>query len=290
MNRTPVFEDELNDWLEDGPTDAPDRVLGTVLTAFPSIPQRRAASRFPWKIRATSGYARALAGIAAAVLVALGGTLLILRPLNQFGGPPSASASPTVSPSASAAGGSIDTSTWTPFTSSRHGLSIRYPADWTATKATAPWPAKTELADPPRPAGTVANPPDPMFDTFTSSGTGVSFVIASQPLPTGVTEVGWLTSFEASGAQQDPADAQCYPAPADMTRATVDGLPAWISSSCWWNEAIVFAGGRVYDIAQFPDPFYNYPLFEAFLATVSFEPTNADDTPVAHQRASPSPS
>lgn len=129
-----------------------------------------------------------------------------------------------------------------------------------------------------------------MLDTFTSpTPTGVTFAVASQPLPTGMTEVGWLTSFEASGAAHDPANPECWPAPASMARASVDGLPAWISSGCGGNVAIIFVGGRVYDIVQSPDPFYNYPLFEAFLSTVSFDPAKADDTPVARQSSSPNP-
>jgi hypothetical protein len=291
MNRTPVFEDDLNDWLEDGPTDAPQRVVDTVLAAFPSIPQRRVVSRAPWRLPLFAGYAPALAWIAAVAVVAIGGTLLINRPSsNQVGGPSVASASPSASPSflpqASAAINSIDTSTWKTFTSARHGITVRYPADWSATKATAPWPAGVDPvpSDPRHPA-------DPtILDTFRSPGTDVSFFVASQPLPTGVTNLLWLTNYEAAGVARDPANPECWPTPAKMARATVDGLPAWTSTGCGTNDAFIFAGGRVFLILESADPFYNYPLFEAFLSTVAFDPAQADDTPVARPRSSPGPS
>jgi hypothetical protein len=129
-----------------------------------------------------------------------------------------------------------------------------------------------------------------MLDTFASAGTNVYFYVASQRLPGGVTDVGWLTSYEASGAAHDPSNAQCWPAPANMARVSVDGQPAWVSTGCGWNDAFIFAGGRVYNISETSDPFYNYPLFKAFLSTVSFDPARADDTPVARQSSSPRPS
>ncbi len=293
MNRTPVFEDDLNDWLEDGPTDAPQRLVETVLAAFPSIPQRRVVSRAPWRLALFGGYAPALAWVAAVAVVAIGGTLLINRPSsNEGGGPSVASGSPSDSPSvlpqASAAINAVDTSTWKTFTSARHGITVRYPADWSATKATAPWPAGVDpVASDPR------HPADPadltILDTFRSAGTDVSVFVASQPLPTGVTNLRWLTDYEAAGVARDPANLDCSPTPAKMARATVDGLPAWISTGCGENDAFVFAGGRVYLISESPDPFYNYPLFEALLSTVSFEPAKADDTPVARPKFKPGP-
>jgi hypothetical protein len=114
----------------------------------------------------------------------------------------------------------------------------------------------------------------------------VTFVVVSQPLSTGVTGEAWLASREASNAARFPTDAQCWPAPANMERTNVDGLPAWLHSGCSANEAIAFAGGRVYLITGFPDPTYNRPRFDAFLSTVTFDPTKADDSPVAN----PSPS
>ena len=73
------FDDRLHDWFEDGPTDAPDQILDTVLAAVPSIPQRWAALRVPRGIAPLFGFARVLAGVA--IAVGLGTALFfVLRP------------------------------------------------------------------------------------------------------------------------------------------------------------------------------------------------------------------
>jgi hypothetical protein len=64
------FDDRLDDWLEDGPTDAPGQLLDTVLAAVPSIPQRRGAWRVPWRTSPMHPIARVLAGLV--IVVGLG--------------------------------------------------------------------------------------------------------------------------------------------------------------------------------------------------------------------------
>lgn len=68
MNREHSFDDVLTDWLEDGPTRAPDEVLRMALAAVPSIPQRR---RWPWRVLSSpaSGVLAFAAGAAAILLV-----------------------------------------------------------------------------------------------------------------------------------------------------------------------------------------------------------------------------
>jgi hypothetical protein len=285
MNRTPDFDDHLADLLEEGPTAAPDHVLDTVLAAFPSIPQRRVALRAPWRSQLMTGYVRLLAGIAAVAAIAVGGLVFLnTSPSANVGRPPAASPSPSVRPSpatssASPAATRFDTSGWKPFTSTRHGVTLRYPADWTVTAATAPWPAGTDPAD----------LPSPMLDTFASPD-GVTFVIVSQPLPNGLSGDAWLARREATNAARFPTSAECWPAPANMERTVVDGLLARLHGGCGSNEAIAFAGGRVYLIIGYTDPTLNRRLFDAFLSTVTFDPTKADDTPVAPPSSSPGPS
>jgi hypothetical protein len=285
MTRIPDFDDRLSEWLDDGPAHAPARLLDTVLRAYPSIPQQRGSSHIRRRLPESSGLGRALVGIAAAAIIAIGG-LLLTNGLssNGVGAPtpatPEPSTSTSISPSASPLTGSVDTSAWTPFTSARYGVTVRYPTDWTATAATAPWLAGANPAD-------SRDPHDPMLDTFTSP-IGPTFAVASQPLPPGVSGAAWLASHEASGPVGDPS--VCWPAPAEMERTTVDGLPAWIRTGCGSTEAIVFAGGRAYDLVAAVDPTLNRPLFDAFLSTVTFTPATADDTPLAPDRPSPTPS
>jgi hypothetical protein len=110
MTRPPTFEDRLDDWLEDGPTNAPDPVLDTVLAAFPSIPQRRGAWRIPWRTTPMLGFARAVAGLAIVIAVGAAVLLLVTRPTTPavVGGSSSPSpaavvATPSATPAASLA-------------------------------------------------------------------------------------------------------------------------------------------------------------------------------------------
>jgi hypothetical protein len=282
VKKQPTFEDRLSDWLEDGPVDAPDSVVETVLAAFPSIPQRRAALRVPWRFPLMNGYVRALAGIAAVAVIAVGGLIFFNRaPAPNVGAPsptPSASATPSSTPSATPAPTPIDPTTWTPFTSTRHGETMRYPSDWIATAATAPWPIGAE--------GPV--PPNPMLDVFAAPGgtDTPTFVVLSQPLPKGTTSTKWLANYESTNAASFPA--QCWPAPAAMEKATVGGLQAWVhgdKQGCGFTEAIVFAGGRVYELSAYGNGSFtgqfDRALFDAFLSTIKIDPSKADDRPAA---------
>jgi hypothetical protein len=275
----PTFEDQLTDWIEDGPAKAPERVLDTVLAAYPSIPQRRAALRVPWRFPLMNGYARVLAGVAAVAVIAVGALIFTNKPPSSNIGAPSPSPSASASPSASTttpAPTPIDTTTWKPFTSSRHGETMRYPADWTATAATEPWPAGAD--------GPV--PPSRMLDVFTAPGTDApTFVVLSQPLPKGVTSAAWLANYESTNAAQFPP--QCWPAPADMEMVTVDAQQAWIhgdKGGCGFTEAVVFAGGRIYELSAYQNPSltaqFDRALFDAFLSTIQIDPATANDRAV----------
>ena len=65
----PGFDPRIADWLEADPDFAPAEVLRTVLTAFPSIPQRR-ASRLPWRFPPMTTFAKV--AVAAVVVIAVG--------------------------------------------------------------------------------------------------------------------------------------------------------------------------------------------------------------------------
>ena len=98
---SPEFEPRVADWLEADPDHAPEQVLETVLAAFPSIPQRR-ASRLPW--RPAVMIRSAQLGVAAAIVVAIGGAFLVITsPGGNIGAPPPPTPStPATSPSATA--------------------------------------------------------------------------------------------------------------------------------------------------------------------------------------------
>jgi hypothetical protein len=107
------FDDRLQDWLEDGPTDAPHQVLDTVFAAVPSISQRRASWRLPWTISPVIGFARVLAGIA--ITVGLGSALfLILRPTPGSVGDQGSPSPAAVAPPTAVASGVTTASTPSP--------------------------------------------------------------------------------------------------------------------------------------------------------------------------------
>ena len=107
MTPKPPFEDQLDDWIEAGPTDAPRQVLDTVLAAFPSIPQRRGIARIPWRYSPMSSIARLVAVLAIAIGLGTVAVLVALGPKSTgVGSPPSPSpaavvASPSATPAAS---------------------------------------------------------------------------------------------------------------------------------------------------------------------------------------------
>jgi hypothetical protein len=285
MKRQHTFEDRLSEWLEDGPVDAPDAVVDTVLAAFPSIPQRRGVLRVPWRFPFMNGYARALAGIAAVAVVAVVALTLLNRPqTGVIGAPASPAPSPSAAPSPSPT--PINTATWKSFTSARHGATILYPSDWTATAATAPWPAGVE-AQP---------PPNPMLDAFTAPGiNGPAFVVVSQSTK-GVTDASWLATYEKNGAAKYPL--MCWPSAATMEQKMLTGgEPAYIHGGlegCGFTEAIAFSGGRVWELTAYQDPstatfpVFDRALFDAFVSTVTLDRTKVNDRPAA--TVSPSPS
>ena len=248
MNRTnDLFDDRIADWLEDDPVKAPGQLLETVVAAIPSIGQRRPNL---WTGLAQQRSQRLAFGVAilavALVLVALAGVII--------GGPrPGPSPSPRYALPIT-------------FTSSEHGFSIAYGDGWSVAAATRPWPAGTEAA----------LPPDPMLDAFTIPRTPMVFVGVSQPLQPGVSAAEWLATYEASYPDLLP---ECWPAPEQMERASIDGQAAWIHGglpACQFTEAIVSSGGRIYEFTGYAGvAVFDRGLFDALIATIRLDPASA---------------
>ncbi len=159
------------------------------------------------------------------------------------------------------------------YTSSRHGFSIKLPASWKVTPATKAWPPGVEAAA----------PPDPMLDTFADPSDPTStFAVVSQPLAAGVTPAEWLAAYEASAPSMPAA---CWPPPEQMEQVTVGGQTAWIHGGlpqCGFTEAVVFAGGRIYEFSGYVPaggPPLSRALFDRVLATVTLNASAANDKP-----------
>ena len=213
--------------------------------------------------------ARLVASLAAiAVVVAVG--LYVLKPGPNVGGPGPTLASPSP--------GTTPAATGVAFTSAMHGYRFSYPAGWTATPATAPWPEGAEA-----PA-----PPSDELDVFSDPTGAQTFVVVSQSLGTTTSDV-WLAAYEQSAPQMP---AMCWPSPDQMEHATISSQPAWIHGGvapCGFTEAIVFAGGRVYELTGYvrrTDQVFDRALFDAIVATIVLDPAFAVDTPVASTGAS----
>jgi hypothetical protein len=263
MNADHEFDRIARAWLADGPERLPDRVLDALAEEI-HLTRQRHAPRVPRRIPIMTSPARLAAAAVLGVLLVGGAAYYLGQPEEAAQGGPGPLRSPSPAPT-----GAIDTSTWIAFTSDRNGISVRYPTTWTPTKATASWPVGTDLPD----------PPAPILDTFVSPE-GVIVAVASQRLPANVAGETWLAGRQAGNAARDPSYAICWPAVSQMDRTTVDGQPAWLHSACDRNEAVVFVAGRVYDIVELPDPYYNFALFRAFLSTVAFDPATAVDSAV----------
>jgi dipeptidyl aminopeptidase/acylaminoacyl peptidase len=99
----PGFDPRIADWLEADVNQAPAAVLETVLSAVPSIPQRR-SSWLPWRPTPMNRLLLAGAAIAAVVAIAVGGGLVTRPPGPGVGSTPSPttgiapSSSPTLVP------------------------------------------------------------------------------------------------------------------------------------------------------------------------------------------------
>lgn len=159
------------------------------------------------------------------------------------------------------------------FTSTQHGYSIKYPADWILRSATMPWAYGSEGA----------TPQATSTDTFRSRTLvgAAGFTVTSQALPPDVTGAQWL---EAYLADSPPQHAECWPLPAELEQITIAGQPAGVHGGmphCSFTEAIAIVSGRAYLLTAYPDLdfpttlVFDRALFDAFLATVVFRPEDA---------------
>lgn len=207
--------------------------------------------------------------IAPAPLIAL----LLLSCTTPGGGqaPPSLLSSSTSGASASppAATSSALPELIVEFTSTQHGYSIRYPAAWTATAATKPWPFGED--------GDV--PADGTTDLFRSPATA-GFVVSSQALPSGMTETHWFAAY----LENPGLHPECFPPRSEWEEVTIGGQSGGVHgglAACRFTEAVAVVEGRAYVFTAYPNmevgirAIFDRTLFDAFLASVVFHPEDA---------------
>jgi hypothetical protein len=255
MNANIDLDRRLADfYASEAPQRAPDRVLHGALAAIDSTQQRRVLIPAPWRFPNMNSYAKvAFAAIAVIAFGAVG--LAIWRGgLAPSPGVATPSASPVSGPSDSPPAGLSQR-----FDSVIHGISVSYPASWTAQPATVPWTSGL-------PGDT-----DGARDTIEDGAGSSSFIgLASQPLG-GKTGEQWATDLLA-----DP-DGFCHPPTEEIS---VGGFPGVLAQCSDGNTngllALAWTEDRGYWIVSYR--LNDRAFFDQVLSTVALRPGEAAST------------
>ena len=270
----PDFDQRISDWFEEDPTIAPREVLGTVLAAYPSIPQRR-TWRAPWRLP-TMNPATRLAGAAVVLLLVVGGAALFLRPATNVGPPPSSPGpSPTtVAPSSAVPAGSPVAVAPGPsgfdqvHVSDLYGYGMRYPAGWTFK------------------AGAYLNRKDytpalseDLADFYNDPTSGHGVMVTSGPVGASSDLATWATFVNGAVASSFGTYLGGLDTCTRPTRSLiVGGEPAtevdFICKGGTWLYVAVIHRGYAYQIAWLDDGGLTAPslreLFDQFLLSFTF--------------------
>jgi hypothetical protein len=186
---------------------------------------------------------------------------------------PSPSSRPTPTPY------SIDTTTWTTYTSARYGFSIGHPADWYVhTTATRDWTY---------PADATVNMQSTALETFGAADNSIATSAWSVAVPTGTTLDSWIQAYCALA--ESPAPSDCTTMPGRTVAATMDGHAGSLVRFTLDTQAFFLVNDRIYVVAiwQSEDfiPGGVSRLLEAYLSTMHLLPGGP-----APSGPSPSPS
>jgi hypothetical protein len=232
MTARTEIEHVLDAFLAEGPTTVSDRAVLQALTAIDRTPQRRGLVA-PWRFPSMTPLAR-LATVALVAAVAIGGAFYLLGGSKQgvgSGGPtrtPTISSPPTAGPSlipsatpiaSSSSNPTLDTQTWTPFTSTINGFSARVPSDATVMSATK--------------AGDLRSIRDAaIFDVAVSPALRAEISGVSMKVPAGVTPDQWLAAYRQPII--DASGDACSPTRDKWEAVMVDGQMGGLHYGCEW--------------------------------------------------------
>ncbi len=260
-------------WVDEGPTQAPDRPIEAALALIEVTSQERAWPRPLGYVPIWFGdHSTAAAAAAAAIAITLVGVVALLR-FDPGPGPavspsPSPSASITPSDSPPPVASSVDVAPpvlTATFRSPRNGFSVTYPGDWSVTEATARWET-----------GAINLWGSAALDEF--HGSTVRFAGTSQPLASGQTAEDWLAAYSAGSCLGEPSNWPTVPIGAAIGYITADG--------CEVPDPPIGKGGRIFDaVAIVGGRVYNFMMdgeltpsdFVAVLAAVTLDPGSAVD-------------
>jgi hypothetical protein len=190
MTRQLDVDRVLEDWLADGPSRLPERVVDSTIAQLDDIQQRRPT----WLPGSNHMYRIILpaTGVAAVIVVAAIAFMSFFRG-PQVGGPQGV-----------------------PFTSDRHGYTVIRPDGWTAEERPGTWLLGTFFD---------ANT-DSGVDYFErldpALGARLNLWLASQPIPAGMSVDEWIATHDDANDREHP----CFDVVATFPAVTVDGEPA----------------------------------------------------------------
>ena len=284
MNDDTAFERATRELMELGSDRTPGTTIDAVLLAVRTTPQERDL-RIPWRNAPMSNPMRLVAAIA--IIVVAG-----VAAFNLFGSSPgvggASTPSPTASPSAPASSPStgptpspysINTTTWTTYTSARYGFSIGHPADWFVhTTATRDWTF---------PADATVNMQSTALETFGAPDNSIATAAWSVAVKPGTTLDTWLQAY--CPLAESPAPSDCATMPGRTVAASMDGHAGSLVRFTQDTQAFFLVNDRIYVVAiwQSEDfiPGGVSRLLEAYLSTMHLLPGGP-----APSGTSPSPS
>ena len=287
MNDDQAFERATQAFLEDGSDRTPAATIDAVLLAVRTTPQERDL-RIPWRTAPMSNLARLVTLAVLAVLVIA--IAFSLRPTSGTvggGGSPSpsspspaaSSSAPALSPSAQPSPYSIDTKTWTTYTSARYGFSIGHPADWYVhTTATRDWTY---------PADATVDMYSTALETFVDTNNTIAASTWSVAVKSGTTLDAWIHAYCALA--ESPAPSDCTTMPGRTVAASMDGHAGSLVRFTQDTQAFFLVNDRIYVVAIWQAeefiPGGVSRLLQAYLSTMHLLPGGP-----SLSGASPSPS
>jgi hypothetical protein len=190
MTRQLDVDRVLEDWLAEGPSRLPDRVIHETIGQLDDIKQRRL-----WWLPGSERMTRIIlpiTGVAAALIVA------VVALVSLYGGP------------------NVGAPPGTPFTSDRHGYTIILSDGWTVEEQPGTW-ALGAFFD-----ATTSSGVDFFQRLDPDQGPRLNLYLGSQPIPTGMSFDEWAATHDDATEQEHP----CFDLVATYPGVTVDGEPA----------------------------------------------------------------
>lgn len=265
---TNEFERRAAAWLADGPTVLRDPVLEEALREVHMTQQRRRLST-PWRFQPMLRYGV----LAAALIVVVAGAILLggggrssAPSVGATAGPPTSAPTSVAAATASP----VPQATMPPlvvtYVSPSYGFTVSYPAGWTTTPGTPPWPFGKNLQH-----------GNPVLDVITGPvGSGAARLVgASIALPDGMGIDGFRAFASPQGVPCKTLDALQQPLAIDGVAAqvTLDGCASLSSLHGLIWDVVLVTGGRGYDFTI--DGVITASEAQAWLESIKLDPSSA---------------